>query len=64
MSDIEDFTDEHFGLETVYFCVEVRRNPRLEIFGLTHVYDGVLMVVELVAAWFIWQPANDSFQVG
>ena len=47
ITDIVDLTDEHLCLETIHFRVEVRRDSRFEILRLTHIDDGMILVIYL-----------------
>ena len=64
ITDIVDLTDEHLCLETIHFRVEVRRDSRFEILRLTHIDDGMILVIVLVAARLFWQPTYNTFQIG
>ena len=43
--------------------MKVRRDSRFEILRLTHIDDGMVLVVILIAAWFLRQPTDDTFQI-
>ena len=64
ITDIVDLTDEHLRLETIYLRVEVRRDSCFEILRLTHIDDGMILVIVLVAARLFWQPTYNTFQIG
>ena len=61
IADIVNLTDENLRLETIHFRVEVRRDSRFEILRLTHIDNVMILVIVLVAARLLWQPAHNTF---
>ena len=55
-----NLTDQHLGFETVHLRVEVRRDPRLEVLRLTYIDNGVVLIVELVAAGLVRQSSDNA----
>ena len=54
VGDVVNLAHEHLCLEAIHLGMEIRRDAILQTLGLAHVDDGVFLVIELVAARFVW----------
>ena len=53
---------QNLCLESIYLLVEVARHTLLQPFGLAYIYNGVVLVVELVASGFVGHAQDYAFQ--
>ena len=63
VGDVPNLAYEHLGLVAVHFLVKIRGNALLETLGFSYVYDGVVLVVILVTARFVWHVQDDVLQI-
>ena len=62
VGDVADFGHQPLGLEPIALGMEVRRNTALQPFGFSHVNDGVVLVIELITARFLWLIEDNVFE--
>ena len=63
IADVVYLAHKYLSLEPINFSVEIRRYPSFQVLRFTHIYNGMCVVVELIAARLFRQSADDAFQV-
>ena len=63
IGNVVNLTHQNLGLEPVNLLMEIGGNTALQTLGFAYINNGVRIVIELVASWFLRHAQHDVLQI-